>query len=108
MRPEPRGNADSFRKRHSSSKPFTSAKRGKATKPRLRQHDDATPADIESDNGEMGENLMDDDIDLRASDVDANESGEEDEAETPAQKRLRLAKLYLDSVKESVCQFTSS
>nr|VWP00621.1 MRP-like transporter [Ganoderma boninense] len=45
-----------------------------------------------------------DDMDLRAPDVDpdACESGEEDEDETPAQKRLRLAKLYLDGVKQGL------
>ena len=106
-RPEPRGNGNSFKKRNSATKSPVLAKAGKATKvtkPRLGQDEDETPADFESDNGEMGRDIMDDDIDLRASDVDANESGEEDEAETPAQKRLRLAKLYLNSVKESVCQ----
>lgn len=39
-----------------------------------------------------------DDMDLRADDV-VEDSGEEDENETPAEKRLRLAQLYLESVK---------
>ncbi|KAI5121593.1 hypothetical protein M0805_009464 [Coniferiporia weirii] len=43
-----------------------------------------------------------DDLDLRASDTDPNESADEDELETPAQKRLRLAKVYLESVKEGL------
>lgn len=45
-----------------------------------------------------------DEMDLRAPDVDPNayESGEEDEDETPAAKRLRLAKLYLEGVKEGL------
>ncbi|KAI0038624.1 WD40 repeat-like protein [Auriscalpium vulgare] len=43
-------------------------------------------------------------MDLRAEDVDPNESGEEDEDETPAEKRLRLAKLYLESVKEGLAE----
>lgn len=45
-----------------------------------------------------------DEMDLRAPDVDpdAYESGEEDEEETPAEKRLRLAKLYLDGVKQGL------
>ncbi|KAI0365017.1 WD40 repeat-like protein [Pilatotrama ljubarskyi] len=45
-----------------------------------------------------------DEMDLRAPDVDPNayESGEEDEDETPAEKRLRLAKLYLESVKQGM------
>lgn len=44
-----------------------------------------------------------DDMDLRG-DVaeDVAGSGEEDEDETPAEKRLRLAKLYLESVKEGL------
>lgn len=44
------------------------------------------------------------DMDLRgAMDVDpAVGSGDEDEDETPAAKRLRLAKLYLESVKEGL------
>lgn len=44
------------------------------------------------------------DMDLRAPDIDpdAYESGEEDQDETPAEKRLRLAKLYLESVKQSL------
>lgn len=41
-----------------------------------------------------------DDMDLRANiDEDQGASGEEDENETPAEKRLRLAQLYLNSVK---------
>ncbi|KZT64826.1 WD40 repeat-like protein [Daedalea quercina L-15889] len=45
-----------------------------------------------------------DEMDLRAPNVDpdAYESGEEDEDETPAEKRLRLAKLYLDGVKQGL------
>ncbi len=39
-----------------------------------------------------------DDMDLRADEVELD-SGEEDENETPAEKRLRLAQLYLESVK---------
>ncbi|KAF8576776.1 WD40 repeat-like protein [Ramaria rubella] len=44
-----------------------------------------------------------DDLDLRASEVDPAESDrEEDVRETPAAKRLRLARIYLDSVKEGL------
>lgn len=44
-----------------------------------------------------------DDLDLRASDVDPAESdGEENANETPAAKRLRLAKIYLEGVKEEL------
>lgn len=44
-----------------------------------------------------------DDMDLRHGlDSGPEGSGEEDEEETPAEKRLRLAQLYLDSVKEGL------
>ncbi|EIN14441.1 WD40 repeat-like protein [Punctularia strigosozonata HHB-11173 SS5] len=43
-------------------------------------------------------------MDLRASDTDPGASGAEDEDETPAQKRLRLAKLYLESVKDDLAE----
>jgi ribosomal RNA-processing protein 9 len=44
-----------------------------------------------------------DDLDLRhGSDSGPERSGDEDEDETPAEKRLRLAQLYLDSVKEGL------
>ena len=46
-----------------------------------------------------------DDLDLRAG--PDGESGDEDDKETPAQKRLRLAKLYLESVKDDLGQSTS-
>jgi ribosomal RNA-processing protein 9 len=42
------------------------------------------------------------DMDFRADEVDLNESGDEDAGETPAEKRLRLAKLYLQSVREDL------
>ncbi len=43
-----------------------------------------------------------DEMDLRAEEPDPRESGDEDENETPAAKRLRLAQLYLESVKTSL------
>ena len=43
-----------------------------------------------------------DDMELRAEDVDPGLSGDEDETETPAEKRLRLAQLYLESLKTSL------
>ncbi|PCH37592.1 Rnu3ip2 protein [Wolfiporia cocos MD-104 SS10] len=45
-----------------------------------------------------------DELDLRAPDVnaDAYESDEEDTDETPAEKRLRLAKMYIDGVKQGL------
>ncbi|THH29233.1 hypothetical protein EUX98_g4954 [Antrodiella citrinella] len=57
-------------------------------------------SDQTSDDGAEGV----EDMDLRAPDVDPDtyESGEEDDDETPAEKRLRLAKLYLESVKSGL------
>jgi len=59
----------------------------------------ATDEDLHSD-GSASVAL--DDMDLRADEVDPNESGDEDADETPAEKRLRLARLYLESVREGV------
>lgn len=42
------------------------------------------------------------DMDLRDSSGDDAASGDEDENEAPAEKRLRLAQLYLDSLKEDL------
>ena len=61
-------------------------------KARTRTRDEELESDGTQDEGV-------DDMDLRAEEVYPNESGEEDEEETPAEKRLRLAKLYLESVK---------
>jgi ribosomal RNA-processing protein 9 len=48
------------------------------------------------------------DMELRVgSDVGLEGSGEEDDDETPAEKRLRLAKLYLKSVKDGLCEYFS-
>ena len=58
-------------------------------------------SDETQDGGEQGGI---DEMELRAPDVDpdAYESGEEDEDETPAQERLRLAKMYLEGVKQGL------
>ncbi|EJD02014.1 WD40 repeat-like protein [Fomitiporia mediterranea MF3/22] len=56
--------------------------------------------ELESDATRSDEDI--DDLDLRASESDPNASGDEDELETPAEKRLRLAQVYLDSVKEEL------
>lgn len=47
----------------------------------------------DSDAGEAGGI---DDMDLRADDIDPGESGDEDAEETPAEKRLRLARMVLE------------
>ena len=49
---------------------------------------------------------MIDDEDLRADEVDPGLSGEEDVDETAAEKRLRLAKIYLDGVKTALGAFS--
>jgi hypothetical protein len=55
--------------------------------------------DLHSDGSES---VALEDMDLRADEVDPNESGDEDAGETPAEKRLRLAKLYLQSVRDDL------
>ncbi|KZT34096.1 WD40 repeat-like protein [Sistotremastrum suecicum HHB10207 ss-3] len=55
----------------------------------------------ESDETDEDDDEDIDDLELRAEDVEEG-SGEEDENETPAQKRLRLAKVYLDGLKEEL------
>ena len=45
-----------------------------------------------------------DDMDLRASDEDPYQSGSENENETPAEKRLRLAQMYLEGVKTGLAE----
>lgn len=64
-------------------------------------------ADEELDSDQTNEEDVGiDDMDLRHGlDSGPEGSGEEDEDETPAEKRLRLAQLYLDSVKESLGTF---
>lgn len=61
------------------------------------------PVDEELDSDQTNDEGGDlDDLDLTADvDVDPGASGDEDD-ETPAEKRLRLAKLYLESVKEGL------
>jgi len=61
----------------------------------------ARAADEELHSGGSGSEALDD-IDLRVDEKDPNESGDEDAGETPAEKRLRLAKLYLESIKEGL------
>ena len=45
-----------------------------------------------------------DDMDLRGSDEDPYQSGSENENETPAEKRLRLARIYLEGVKTGLAE----
>ncbi|KAJ2914602.1 hypothetical protein MD484_g5848, partial [Candolleomyces efflorescens] len=70
------------------------ARTTKDKKPRL---DEELSDKTDDDEGDI------DDMDLRAAD-DEEPSGDEYEDETPAEKRLRLAKLYLESVKGSLAE----
>ena len=55
-----------------------------------------------TDEGDDGSGIDDMDLRVNMDDEDPGASGEEDENETPAEKRLRLAQLYLDSVKDDL------
>lgn len=81
-----------------SRKPTT----GKRTTPlqKKRKRDEELDSQHTDSDGDVGGNI--DDLDLRESEIDEHASGEEDENETAAQKRLRLAKLYLQSVKDDL------
>jgi ribosomal RNA-processing protein 9 len=59
------------------------------------------PTGPRSRDEELESDQTDEDDDLRH-DEDAYITDEEDENETPAQKRLRLAQLYIDSVKNDM------
>ncbi|CCM05380.1 uncharacterized protein FIBRA_07596 [Fibroporia radiculosa] len=77
----------------------TKSKLGSASVSKRRGDEELSDATQEEDNA-----VGIDELDLRAPDVvpDVYESGEEDDEETPAEKRLRLAKLYLDDVKQDL------
>ncbi|KAI0768293.1 WD40-repeat-containing domain protein [Trametes elegans] len=90
--------------------PSTSKKAARGVKGKGRKQD-APAKKRKAADEELSDETHDDDeregideMDLRAPDVDPNayESGEEDEDETPAEKRLRLAKMYLESVKQGL------
>lgn len=89
--------------RKNARKSQSSAYSKKPTKAASRRDEELDSQHTDSDDN-IGGNI--DDIDLRQSDVDENASGEEDENETAAQKRLRLAKLYLQSVKQDLGAFS--
>ncbi|KAI9069760.1 WD40 repeat-like protein [Trametes sanguinea] len=79
-------------------------KGGKARKPEGATQKRSAADEELSDETQDDDREAIDEMDLRAPDVDPNayESAEEDEDETPAEKRLRLAKLYLESVKQGL------
>jgi ribosomal RNA-processing protein 9 len=83
----------------SSSRKVLKASNGHVSAREKKRKPRATDEELHSDGG--GSEALDD-MDLRADQVDPNESGDEDAGETPAEKRLRLAKLYLESVREGI------
>lgn len=78
-----------------NSKPSTSSNK----KRRKDEELDSAHTASDDDDGNI------DDLDLRESDIDENASGDEFENETAAQKRLRLANLYLESVKQDLGEY---
>lgn len=91
------------RKRSSLANPSPSKKLKASTsqesapnaRPQRRRKDEELSSGGEED-GSIG------DMELRAEEVDEHASGEEDIHESAAEKRLRLAKLYLESVKNDL------
>ncbi|KAH6910783.1 Rnu3ip2 protein [Coprinopsis sp. MPI-PUGE-AT-0042] len=65
---------------------------------RTRDRDEELSDQTSENEGSIG------DMDLRADEIDERASGDEDDNETPAEKRLRLAKLYLESVKSNLAE----
>ncbi|KAK7683594.1 hypothetical protein QCA50_013432 [Cerrena zonata] len=79
-----------------SRSPANNLKRGPTQSKRNARDEELSDQTSDDGDGDI------DDMDLRAPDADAYESAEEDEDETPAEKRLRLAKLYLENVKQDL------
>ncbi|CAE6415734.1 unnamed protein product, partial [Rhizoctonia solani] len=80
------------RKRGANSKPSSS----KSVNGKRSRRDEELSESGESDAGNL------DDMDLRADEVDPGESGDEDTTETPAEKRLRLAKMLLEERRQEL------
>jgi ribosomal RNA-processing protein 9 len=83
----------------SSSKKVLKTSNGRRTSANGKGKARTADEDLHSDGSES---VALEDMDLRADEVDPNESGDEDAGETPAEKRLRLARLYLQSVREDL------
>ena len=75
-------------------------KKAPTSQPTRKRTADEELSDETHDDGDDREGI--DDMDLRAPDVDQDAYESADEDESPAQKRLWLAKLYLDSVKQGL------
>ena len=85
---------------HFKSRPTSGQPPSKQQKRTKRDRDEELSDKTSDNEGSIG------DMDLRADEIDERASGDEDEDETPAEKRLRLAKLYLESVKSNLGTFT--
>ncbi|KAL0065847.1 pre-rRNA processing protein [Marasmius tenuissimus] len=97
-RPGPSGSKQSNRGEPSAKRrPKTHVTSGPSTSKRKRQDEELESDQTNDEDGGV------DDMDLRADTEDEHaESDEEDADETPAEKRLRLAQLYLQGVKEDM------
>lgn len=73
----------------------------RSQKKKVKKTDEELDSDQNDEEGGGGGGI--DDLDLRHGlDSGLEGSGDEDDGETPAEKRLRLAQLYLDSVKKGL------
>lgn len=89
--------------RGSKKSPGSSRPKPNGKTPAANNKRKALDEELESDRTDEEEGGDIDDLDLeRRASEDEVVSGDEDEDETPAQKRLRLAQLYLEDVKEGL------
>jgi ribosomal RNA-processing protein 9 len=72
---------------------------GSATQTKKKRRDEELSSDSASSIGSEDDARRNDDGDVGL-------SGEEDPEETPAEKRLRLAKIYLDNIKTTLGQYS--
>jgi len=97
-----RKRADSTSNAHSTKKLALVRTTGKNRTPVITTRKKKTRDEELSDQTDDNEGEGLDDLDLRAEEEDFGKSGDEDENETPAEKRLRLAQLYIDNLKTSL------
>ena len=101
-RKRPSSSASLSRKKPATSDGKLRSKRPSgAQQPKKRIARDEELSDATEDDHHLGGV---DDMDLRVSDEDPYQSGSENENETPAEKRLRLARMYLEGVKTSLAE----
>lgn len=86
------------RKRDLSSSKPSSSKQTNGKAKRAKRDEELS----DSDAGEAGGI---DDMDLRADEIDPGESGDEDIGETPAEKRLRLARMVLEDRRKELGEY---